>query len=91
MAGPHGVIFATRKALLLLLGVMPRLAEAVRLAALAPQWRWQSTAALGVAPDWVEALAFAWLAHRTLENAPGNLASVTGAAGPRVLGALYPR
>jgi len=62
-----------------------------RLAARAPQWRWQSTAALGVAPDWVEALAFAWLAHRLLENTPGNLASVTGAQGPRVLGALYPR
>ena len=62
----------------------------VRLAALAPQWRWQSTAALGVAPDWVEAMAFAWLAHQTLAQAPGNLASVTGAAGPRVLGAVYP-
>lgn len=62
-----------------------------RLAALAPQWRWQSTAALGIAPDWVEAVAFAWLAHRHLAGAPGNLASVTGAAGARVLGALYPR
>ncbi|HEX4329623.1 MAG TPA: anhydro-N-acetylmuramic acid kinase [Burkholderiales bacterium] len=63
----------------------------LRLAALAPQWRWQSTAALGVAPDWVEAMAFAWLAHQTLAGAPGNLASVTGAAGARVLGAVYPR
>ncbi len=65
-----------------------------RLAALssaAPAWRWQSTAALGVAPDWVEAMAFAWLAQRTLTGEPGNLASVTGAAGPRVLGAVYPR
>jgi anhydro-N-acetylmuramic acid kinase len=62
-----------------------------RLAALGPAWRWQSTAALGVDPDWVEALAFAWLAHRCIDGAPGNLASVTGAAGARVLGALYPR
>ena len=62
-----------------------------RLAALAPGWRWQGTDALGVAPDWVEALAFAWLARQTLSAAPGNLASVTGAAGPRVLGAVYPR
>lgn len=62
-----------------------------RLAALAPQWRWQNTSALGVDPDWVEALAFAWLAHRLIEGRPGNLASVTGAAGARVLGALYPR
>jgi anhydro-N-acetylmuramic acid kinase len=62
-----------------------------RLTALAPQWRWQSTSALGVEPDWVEALAFAWLAHRLIEGRPGNLASVTGAAGPRILGALHPR
>ncbi|HEY4375251.1 MAG TPA: anhydro-N-acetylmuramic acid kinase [Burkholderiales bacterium] len=62
-----------------------------RLAALGAGWRWAATDALGVAPDWVEAMAFAWLAHQTLANAPGNLASVTGAAGPRVLGALYPR
>jgi anhydro-N-acetylmuramic acid kinase len=62
-----------------------------RLAALAPRWRWQPTSALGVDPDWVEALAFAWLAHRLVEGGPGNLASVTGAAGARVLGALYPR
>ena len=51
----------------------------------------QSTAALGVAPNRVEALAFAWLAQRFTQRAPGNLAAVTGAAGGRVLGALYPR
>lgn len=50
-----------------------------------------STDALGVPPNRVEALAFAWLAHRFTQRAPGNLAAVTGAAGPRVLGALYPR
>jgi anhydro-N-acetylmuramic acid kinase len=61
------------------------------LAALGTGWRWQSTDSLGVAPHRVEAMAFAWLAHRTLAQAPGNLASVTGAAGPRVLGAVYPR
>jgi anhydro-N-acetylmuramic acid kinase len=49
-----------------------------------------STEALGVHPDWVEAMAFAWLAHRTLTATPGNLPAVTGAAGPRVLGAIYP-
>ena len=38
----------------------------------------------------VEAAAFAWLARQTLRGLPGNLPSVTGAAGPRVLGALYP-
>lgn len=50
----------------------------------------QSTQALGIAPNQVEALAFAWLAHRFCSREPGNLASVTGARGPRLLGALYP-
>nr|WP_246327180.1 anhydro-N-acetylmuramic acid kinase [Burkholderia guangdongensis] len=50
-----------------------------------------TTQALGVPPQQVEALAFAWLAYRFTARAPGNLASVTGAAGGRVLGALYPR
>jgi anhydro-N-acetylmuramic acid kinase len=49
-----------------------------------------SSDALGVPADQVEALAFAWLAHRHLERAAGNLPGVTGARGPRVLGALYP-
>lgn len=50
----------------------------------------QSTQSLGIAPNHVESLAFAWLAHRFCSREPGNLASVTGARGPRVLGALYP-
>lgn len=50
-----------------------------------------TTAALGVPPQQVEALAFAWLAYRFNARASGNLAMVTGAAGERVLGALYPR
>jgi anhydro-N-acetylmuramic acid kinase len=49
-----------------------------------------SSAAEGVAPDQVEAMAFAWLARALLRREPGNLGAVTGAAGPRVLGALYP-
>ncbi len=44
----------------------------------------------GVAPEHVEALAFAWLAKQALEGAAGNLPAVTGARGPRVLGAVYP-
>ena len=49
----------------------------------------ESTAAHGIDPDVVEALGFAWLARQTVLGRPGNLASVTGAAGPRVLGAIY--
>jgi len=48
------------------------------------------TSTLGVAPMQVEAIAFAWLAARFLDRLPGNLPTVTGARGPRVLGALYP-
>ena len=49
-----------------------------------------TTEALGVGVDWVEAVAFAWLAKQTLENKPSNLPEATGAAGARVLGAIYP-
>jgi anhydro-N-acetylmuramic acid kinase len=49
-----------------------------------------STATLGIDPDWMEALAFAWLARQTLHDMPGNLPEVTGACGARVLGAIYP-
>lgn len=50
----------------------------------------ESTASHGVAPAWVEAVAFAWLARQTLNHQPGNLPDVTGARGLRVLGAIYP-
>jgi len=46
--------------------------------------------ARGLPADQVEATAFAWLAHAYVERQPGNVPSATGAAGPRVLGALYP-
>lgn len=49
-----------------------------------------STAELGVDPMDVECQAFAWLGWRFLERLPGNLPVVTGARGPRILGALYP-
>jgi anhydro-N-acetylmuramic acid kinase len=48
-----------------------------------------TTAALGMDPDWVEASAFAWLAHQTLDNLPGNVPTVTGAKHPAVLGGIY--
>lgn len=48
-----------------------------------------TTAALGLDPDFVEAVGFAWLARARIENNPGNLPSVTGASGPRVLGGIY--
>jgi anhydro-N-acetylmuramic acid kinase len=60
------------------------------LAARLPGVRVTTTASAGLAVDQVEAVAFAWLAQRFLERLPGNIAAVTGARGPRVLGALYP-
>jgi anhydro-N-acetylmuramic acid kinase len=49
-----------------------------------------STATRGIDPARIECLAFAWLAQAFLQRQPGNLVEVTGAAGPRVLGALHP-
>ncbi len=50
-----------------------------------------STAALGIAPTHVEAMAFAWLAANFKQGFAGNLPAVTGAQGPRILGACYPK
>jgi anhydro-N-acetylmuramic acid kinase len=61
-----------------------------RLQARLPAVQVQSSAAHGLPPLQVEAVAFAWLARQTLLGLPGNLASVTGARGERVLGAVYP-
>jgi anhydro-N-acetylmuramic acid kinase len=61
-----------------------------RLAALLPRTRVTTTGALGIEPEHVEALAFAWLARQALKREPGNLPAATGARGPRVLGAIYP-
>jgi anhydro-N-acetylmuramic acid kinase len=61
-----------------------------RLVSLARPARVASTTELGIAPDWLEAMAFAWLARQCLDRTPGNLPQVTGASGARVLGAIYP-
>ena len=45
---------------------------------------------LGIAADWVEAFAFAWLAQQTILRKASNLTAVTGAKGDRILGAIYP-
>lgn len=61
-----------------------------RLQALMPACRVTSTADSGIEPDWIEAMAFAWLAHCCIEGIAANRPEVTGARGPRVLGAIYP-
>ncbi|WP_313075723.1 anhydro-N-acetylmuramic acid kinase [Melaminivora sp.] len=61
-----------------------------RLQALLSGVRVQSSALHRLPPLQVEAAAFAWLAHQCLAGEPGNLPAVTGARGPRILGAIYP-
>ena len=61
-----------------------------RLAARLPGIDVLPTDARGLPADQVEACAFAWLARAFTRREPANLPSVTGAAGPRILGALYP-
>ena len=63
--------------------LMRRLAQLVAPAALEPSDHH------GIDPQQVEAAAFAWLAKQALDGKPGNLPSVTGARGARVLGAVY--
>uniref|UniRef100_UPI003137B313 anhydro-N-acetylmuramic acid kinase n=1 Tax=Variovorax sp. YR752 TaxID=1884383 RepID=UPI003137B313 len=61
-----------------------------RLAWLLPGVQVRSSATRGLPPDQVEACAFAWLARSFVRREPGNLPSVTGARGARVMGCLYP-
>jgi len=48
-----------------------------------------STAEFGMDPNWIEAVAFAWLAHETLNKRAGNLPNVTGASQATILGGVY--
>jgi anhydro-N-acetylmuramic acid kinase len=60
-----------------------------RLNSLLPEQQVLSTKDVGLDPDWVEAMAFAWLARQTLKHQAGNLPVVTGARHPVVLGGIY--
>jgi anhydro-N-acetylmuramic acid kinase len=60
-----------------------------KMSAVLPGRRIAITDSLGIAAEAVEASAFAWLAARAMTRQPGNLPRVTGARGPRVLGAIY--
>jgi anhydro-N-acetylmuramic acid kinase len=64
-------------------GLMRRLKEQLPAVVL------ESTAGYGIAPEWVEAATFAWLAKRCLDGEPGNLPDVTGASRGTVLGGVY--
>ena len=60
-----------------------------RLAARLPHCKLQTSDDLGIDGDALEAAAFAWFAHRTLNGEPSNAPAVTGARGARVLGGIY--
>ena len=64
-------------------GLMRDLADALRRPV-------RATDEAGVAAQWMEALAFAWLAQMHVDGLKAGVPDVTGARGPRVLGALYP-
>lgn len=61
-----------------------------RLHELLPCIEVSGTDSVGISGDDMEALAFAWLAARTVSGLPGNLPSVTGATRETVLGAIFP-
>jgi anhydro-N-acetylmuramic acid kinase len=59
------------------------------LARACPYAKVMTTQDLGVAPEWIEAMAFAWLAEQTIQHLPGNLKKVTGATRDVILGGVY--
>ncbi|PHI30744.1 anhydro-N-acetylmuramic acid kinase [Budvicia aquatica] len=60
-----------------------------RLSRLLPETLVGLTDSYGISGDDMEAIAFAWLAARTIAGLPGNIPSVTGASKLTVLGAVY--
>lgn len=62
-----------------------------RLIELLPQWQVATTNDKGVDSDYMEAMAFAWLAQRHINGLPSNLPEVTGASRLASLGVLYPK
>ena len=55
-----------------------------------PGWHIDSTFVIGLHSDWVEAIAFAWLAKSFIEGRAGNLSAVTGASRQAILGCFHP-
>lgn len=60
-----------------------------RLQGLLPTDKVASTSVLGIDPQWIEAMAFAWLAQQTINRRTGNLREVTGAKREVILGGVY--
>ncbi len=60
-----------------------------RLTELLADWQVATTDAKGISSDYMEAIAFAWLAYRRINHLPSNLPEVTGASRPASLGVIY--
>ncbi len=65
------------------------LALTERLQALLPGYPIQLTDTLNLNADWMEAIAFAWLAKQTIHGQSANLPAATGARHPCILGSIY--
>ena len=65
------------------------LALVQRLRASLPDCRILTTDTLGMGADWLEAIAFAWLAKQAICGHSANLPAATGAHHPCILGAIY--
>lgn len=59
-----------------------------RLSQLLPSWEVSTTDAYGINADYMEAIAFAWLAYRCIAGLPGNAPNVTGASRTAICGAV---
>lgn len=60
------------------------------LSQLLPETTVKSIAEVGISPDYLEAMMFAWLAAQTINHIPVDLRTITGARHPAILGAIYP-
>ncbi|MBA3536129.1 MAG: anhydro-N-acetylmuramic acid kinase [Tatlockia sp.] len=60
------------------------------LARLLPEIKVQSTEAININPDYIEALMFAWFAQKTISRTILDLSQITGAKSSTILGAIYP-
>jgi len=54
-----------------------------------PESEVTTTAAMGIEPDWVEAIAFAWMAKQTLAGHSIDISAFTGATAATILGGIY--
>ena len=60
-----------------------------RLQDILPDHKVTDSSELGIAPDWVEAMTFAWFASKTIKQQPISLSSITGSQKNTIIGGIY--